>query len=697
MYYIYTALCFGIILSNAFAGPDLSNLKGWSVVSPTSASEAEIFAAKELQDFLKRSTNVDLPIIKESAAKDQTIFVGYNKLCNRSGISNEDYEDEDFRIVVDVNHIIIAGGRPRGTIYGVYTFLENYLGIRFLTADDTYVPKIGNSHRIDDIDYKYHPPFVYRNVYDGELIQYKDEKTNRFLTRLRINACVNGQLPEYLGGSVPYRLINHTFDGQLPINKYGTEHPEYYALIEGKRRNNTIETQPCLTNPEVLRIITGVVQEQIKEEPYIKNVSVSQNDNYFYCQCDKCAAIDRQQESSMGSLLQFVNKVADAVKQHHPGYMVGTLAYQYSRKPPKDIKPHDNVQIQVCSIECCSMHPISDLTCPKNLEFCHDLESWCDICDNVFIWNYNTNFQDYLLPCPNLRVIGPNIKYFKSKGVKGVFMQGAYSTLAGELSDLRNYVTARILWNPNQDTDELIEEFLNLHYGKAAAPIKGYITFLHDKACSSGKHTNCFGSAKDYAIDDEIIQYGKRAFDEALVLSENETIRERVEKASLCIYRAMLEPIWYIEPPTHLTSVQIEKLMPLFNKALEICNENGIDLDDYNQSYILFMLLVTRSEDLRCQAASKIAQTALKLQPVIDDFFALCSELDMQTIVAAEYLYQKYMENKQNTPIDMKRFHTVVKQFNNLCTKYNITMTNECISINSKRQQLNRVVGLACE
>ena len=120
----------------------------------------------------------------------------------------------------------------------------------------------------------------------------------------------------------------------------------------------------------------------------------------------------------MGSLLEFVNAIADAVAREHPGVKVGTLSYWYTRKPPRTIKPRPNVQIQLCSIECCVVHPINDPACEKNRRFCSDMAAWGKLTDNIFIWNYNTNFSNYLLPFPNLRVIGPNVRYFVKNGAK---------------------------------------------------------------------------------------------------------------------------------------------------------------------------------------------------------------------------------------------------------------------------------------
>ena len=126
------------------------------------------------------------------------------------------------------------------------------------------------------------------------------------------------------------------------------------------------------------------------------------------------------------------------------------------------------------------IHPINDPTCEKNAQFCKDMDEWGKLTNNIFIWNYNTNFSNYLLPCPNLRVIEPNVRYFVASGAKGVFMQAAGNSTGAELSDLRNYVMANLLWDPSRSGQKLADEFLDLHYDKAAPPIRRFINMYHD-------------------------------------------------------------------------------------------------------------------------------------------------------------------------------------------------------------------------
>jgi hypothetical protein len=560
------------------SGVNLSKLANWDIIIAEDASPSEIYAAKEFQTHFAQASSIQLPIVGGSdhpTAGKQHVYIGASSAMRASkvGFSTDEFGEEDFRIIVRDDNIAIAG-RPqagtRGTLYGVYTFLEDYVGVRFLTIDHRYVPAIGTWRVVGPLDRFCHPPLRFRWSYYGETNQ-----NPAFAARIRVNTVAGAA---ELGGKTGLNLINHSFHRQLSAQTYGKEHPEYFALVEGERKLDVGGGGPelCLTNPDVLRIVTNSVLDTLKQSPGLKNISVSQNDNNKYCRCERCAALDRREGTPMGSLLTFVNAVADEIAKQYPDVMVGTLSYWYSRKPPKTIKPRPNVQIQLCSIECCVLHPINDPACKKNVQFCQDLADWGSMCKNISIWNYNTNFSNYLLPCPNLRVIESNIRYFVANNAMGIFMQAAGNALGAELSELRNYVMANLLWDPSKSGRELADEFLDLHYGRSADPIRRFINLTHDKALASGLHPNCFGKARNYAIDESTAQAGLDAFAEAMKLAENDAVRARVEKASICAYRAAIEPIWYIKDRSRLDPALAQRMRPLTQTFLELCAKHGV-------------------------------------------------------------------------------------------------------------------------
>jgi len=533
-----------------------SEMRNWDIVVDSEAIPSEKYAAQEFQRFFEQATGILLPVHNSDNKASNHVYIGNSAALAESGIAVDVSElgEEGLHVIIKDDVLAIVGGRPRGTLYGVYQFLEDEFGVRFLTHDHTHVPDSSKA-RIPCREYVYEPPFSFRWSYYAE-----NSKRPEFASRLRVNTVT---ADEKLGGKTGQNLISHSFHKLVPFSKYGKDHPEYYALVDGKRDTNTAWSGPqlCVTNPEVVRVAAEAAIRFLDEYQF-SNVSVSQADTDKYCCCDRCQEVNMREGTPMGSQLAFVNAVAELVEKAHPNVKVGTLSYWYTRKPPKTIRPRHNVQIQLCSIECCTLHPIDDPGCPRNTEFCRDVNEWGKICDDVWIWNYNTNFTAYDLPFPNLRSIGPNVRYFLRNNAKGVFMQANGNGTSGELSDLRNYVISRLLWNPSLDDQKLIVEFVKLHYKSAAQPILDYIEMLHDNAEESGVHPNCFPKPEEVGLRPEIARKALDYFNRALKLARDEAVRARVEKASICAYRAM------IEAGGALTKAELKSIV---DRYIELC------------------------------------------------------------------------------------------------------------------------------
>ena len=561
-------------MDNADEGLDLARLSGWDIVVADDAIASEIYAAEEFQEFFSQASGVKLPIVHKIERWDKHVFVGPGKLMQASpvGFGVENLGPEDLQIVVRDDNIAIAGGRPRGTLYGVYTFLEDYLGVRFLTHDHTHVPPVGEQRVIGPVDRVYRPPFA-----NLRLTGYK---TSYHYPIFGVRTRNNGyhDQPRF-GGTSPFGNTNHSFYRQVPYQKYGKDHPEYFGLWDWTRRNHFTHTHLCLTNAELLPIVTDAVLKEIERATSIgrKNFSVSQNDTIWqYCQCEECTAVDKREESHMGALLDFVNKVADEVAKTHPDVFIGTLSYGFSRKPPKTIRPRDNVQINLCSIETCQLHPLADPSCPRNIAYMQDLRGWSKICRHLYAWTYNRHFHDFLLPYPNLFTIKPNINTLVIAGVEGVFMQCSFDLVA-ELSDLRNYLINRLLWNPDLDDRAVINEFLDLHYGKAAPPIRRFIDMTHKHYKDAAiHHTSLIRDHWDLPVDESVAKAGLGMFSEAMKLAENDEVKERVEKASICGYRAAIEPIWRLNKDAAIDPALAEQMQPLVEEFFRLCDDYGI-------------------------------------------------------------------------------------------------------------------------
>ncbi len=532
------AICGLLLLAGtAFAAEiPFEKMKDWSIVVAGDASASERYAGEEFKSLFRNLTGYDLKLVEKPLGKSKNIFIGPGAaaLAGKLHFDASGMGEESLRIRIGAKNMVIAGGQPRGTLYGVYEFFERYCGVRFLTADQTHFPEKAQLGVLRSADFEYTPPFSFRWSYYKENADRQD-----FAARMRVNTVVKD---EKMGGSTRQTLIGHSYCRWITTEKYGKSHPEYFSLIDGERRCTvaTPATEPCVTNSEVIDIIAEGVLADLAENPGTENIAVSQNDNEAYCRCPECEAINQREGTPMGANLALVNAVAERVEKQYPNVKIGTLAYWYTRKAPKTITPRKNVQIQLCSIECCELHPIDDPNCAKNREFCEDVRAWKAICNNVWVWNYNTNFSYYDLPFPNLSVIGPNLRFFKENNARGVFMQANGNGNAGEFCDLRNYVLSRTLWDPSLDSGALVEEFCDLHYGEAAPAILEYIKLIHDNAEQSHCHPNCGAAPVELGLTPEVARQSVDLFTKAMAAAEDNEVLARVEKASIPAYRALI-------------------------------------------------------------------------------------------------------------------------------------------------------------
>jgi hypothetical protein len=503
------------------------------IVIAADASPSEKHAAAELQHFLQEISGAQLPIVSDDAGMTaHEILVGDSAHLRKLNeqIDWQALGDEGFVIKTSAGHLILAGGRLRGSMYAVYTFLEEVLGCRWFTAKVSTIPKMKRLE-VGPLNVKHLPMLEYREPYWAEGFDAD------WAARNRMNSSA-ARLDEQRGGKIIYKGFVHTFYSLLPPEQYFKQHPEYYSEINGKRTAH--RAQLCLTNPEVVRLLAERVKEWLRESPQANIVSVSQNDWGGWCECPNCKALDEREESHAGTMINFVNQVAEIVEKEFPRVAIDTLAYQYTRKPPKTIRPRHNVIVRLCSIECCFSHPLA--ACEVNRSFKSDLEGWAKVADRLYVWDYTTNFAHYIMPHPNLRVLKPNIQLYVKNKVRGIFEQGN-SAGGGEFAGLRAYMLAKFLWDPDYDERKAMREFLEAVYGRAAGPVARYIALMHDKAGRDNSHCFIGSSPSGPLFSPAMIERARKLFDEAERVADNEEIRERVRLARLPIQYVELEAL----------------------------------------------------------------------------------------------------------------------------------------------------------
>lgn len=492
----------------------------WRIVLPCEPTIVEKTAARELAAHLNRVTGAAFQTIAErDAAADgkSLIFVG-----RTAKAAKKDWKFDEILIAADGGNLVLAGHEKRGSLYAVYSFLQDVVGVRWWTPEDTFIPKKPTLVIADDLRVSYAPQMISREMY------HRSAQPAAFSARMKGNGSLT---PEY-GGAV--RIINfvHSFYKYLPPEKYFDAHPDWYSEIDGKRKHD--HAQLCLTNEEMTRELIKNVLETLRKNPDGRMIDVSQNDWRGFCTCAKCKAIDDAEESHAGTLVLMLNKVAEAVGKEFPEVLVESLAYQYTRKPPKTVRPRDNVVIRLCTIECSYIQPLDG---EQNQTFAADMEGWSKLAKHLFVWDYTTNYNDYLGPHPNLRVLAPNVRYFVKHGAVGLFEEGE----GDDFCELKNWLLLRVMWEPHLDGEKLIDEFVRGYYGEAVAPmIKQYWDTLIAQAEKKKIYLGCFGmnSANwiDLATLNQVTEVMNRAVETATnVYGPNSGELRRLRKSKMGI------------------------------------------------------------------------------------------------------------------------------------------------------------------
>jgi len=510
----------------------------FAIVVADDASPSTRYGAEELQRFLKQMTGVELPIRSDKGpVAGHEIILGDNAHLRQLGVAMDfDRLGHEGYVIRTVGpHLVIAGGSLRGNLYGVYGLLEDHLGCRWFTPTVSRIPKRErlaipalNETRKPALEYR--EPFV-MDCFDGD-----------WCARNRVNSSA-ASLEGRHGGKVRFGrgMFVHTFNRLVPPDKYFDAHPEYFSQINGKRVKD--KTQLCCTNEEVVGICTDEMRKRMRQDPEALVFSLSQNDWINYCECKNCQALAEREGSQMGPVLYLVNRVAEALEKEFPDKAIETLAYQYTRKPPKRMRPRPNVIIRLCSIECCFMHPLATCDQEANRAFVRDLAGWAKVANRLWVWDYVTSFADYLVPFPNLRVRDDNIRLFVRNNVTGIFEQDVYTTLNGELSALSGYLGAKLLWDASHDEDQCIDEFLQGVYGKAAGPIRQYIDLMHDVVEQENVHAGIWVDSKAAPyLTDALLTKASDLWDKAeKAAADNSGALERVRFARLSVDYALLE------------------------------------------------------------------------------------------------------------------------------------------------------------
>ncbi len=558
----------------------VDGVSDYVIVRGENAYISEVTASTELQKYLKQISGVEIPIVTDATAPVEKEIV----VCKTNRESDGEFDrtelgTDGFVIKTENGKLWLVGGEKRGTLYSVYTFLEEYLGCRFYTDTFEKIPEMKTVSLEKIEENKQIPVIETRNSF------WYDMYNHSLSAKLKLN-CRRGRgdLPDTLGGSDSFA---------------GGECHTLYALAE--MTGDHMWNEPCLTSEDIYNTVLKNVRALLAANPTAKYVSVSQNDSDNErrgCECDNCMAVYNKYGNWTGLYLEFVNRIAREIKDEYPDVMIHTFAYRFTRLVPEGLEIEDNVMIQLCSIEANRRAPIADYdkyTDPEDYEKIDDFEvllkEWSAVCDYLSVWDYVTDYGNYSISLPGFEAVKENVRLFADNNVKNLFLQGAYQSENGEFGELKGYIMAKLLWNPYMSDEEywaMIDEFLVDYYGPGGVKLREYIDLLQAETASGVVSLNgakpvygpAFGLSnyfedkvysvtfrregypeaitedvirnykdfdwlpyinyyKGYVDEDSIlgklVAEGRRLFNEAMEMAENDRQREAIDKSTIQI------------------------------------------------------------------------------------------------------------------------------------------------------------------
>ncbi|MBQ3220383.1 MAG: DUF4838 domain-containing protein [Clostridia bacterium] len=488
-----------------------NNHSPYSVVIPVDASECIEYAASELLDFVYESSGVSLNVISESEASYSEgncyISLGKTELLNEAKFAF-DYSTlngDGFFIKTVGNMVFIDANLERGVLYGVYDFLEKNLGVRFLTQDCTYIPKLNTIklYETDDVEV---PDFMGRLYLSAPT--YKSWGVPEFVARTRQDSSYLSYVDDKYGEKTLAFLRegrNHNMSAFVDYETYSETHSEFFVEVppEYEKYGDTWR-MICLTNGitddgkldetmevSVAKIVIEEMKKDILANPDAYYFGFEQSDGYIYCTCDRCVDAWNKYKAS-GVLIRFCNVVAEEIENDFKeagierDFRINTFAYAYTLDAPVKVQNGEWIPIDdsvvanekiVIKIAQGRNVIVPYLSEDKDSSNAQRMQQWQKCATQFQGWVHDKDYNDYISYYPALGTIKQSMLNMKEAGFTNILIQAAHNETYDWQSDLRGYIYRNLLWDVDLDVETLFNEFVELYWGKTVAPyVKEMIT-----------------------------------------------------------------------------------------------------------------------------------------------------------------------------------------------------------------------------
>ncbi len=471
-----------------------------------------VFAGRELAHYLSRQCGRAIPV-KEAAGEGSSVRL----------VRDRSLAPDAYRISFAGNDLEIAGGAQFGPVYGVYALLEDDFGCRWYEPDWTVIPEFAAA-AVEVRERTEAPAFP--AMRDPNCFAPLDPAwtlANRVSTPW-IAA------PEALGEYLRYPLspewwMSHTVQYFHPAGLFA-QYPETFMMTEAGTRS---AEQPCPSHPEVRKHAAAGVLEALRANPQVNIINVSWNDNLEACRCPDCRLAAEREGAPGAAFFELVNQVARAAAVEFPRVKVSFLAYYFSFQPPRQMRMEANTVAWVAFLGGRRMN----LPVERQANFPAVLKGWAAAAPEVHIWDYQVFFPNFFQYETSLAGVAENLRYYRDHGVTGVMIQGSYPGRGGDRQGLRNWVEAKLLWNPDLELLPLIDDYLAGVFGVAAPSLRPFFLKLYELEME-------YEAASGHW--DELEALGKHCFTQAYAAAGDDArLRRRLELEELPLLLLQLE------------------------------------------------------------------------------------------------------------------------------------------------------------
>lgn len=544
-----------LVFSGSVVAP--SSAEVLTIVTPANAPRAVLTARDELIEHIEKLVGVRPPVATEGEALDgrgRAIYLGATTFALTNGLDAARLSEEAWRVREVEGNLVILGGSARGTLYGVYHYLEDACGVHWLSPapDGTHIPRLAELPW-SGLDLSGEPAMPYRDVYE-----VPPPGGSEFLARNRANV----KAAKWGGGAVfggvrACHTIYWNLGDRTYLRQLYAEHPEYFPLIDGVRtcdlsgKGDACRTQLCLTNPDLRVLWVEKLRERIRADvlncrkeglTLPRYYAVDQNDSYDgFCRCANCAALVAREGGNSGLLLDFVNFVAERLEDEAPWARFMMMAIHTTEKPPRFLKARRNVCVRLCDTTSNVLKPWTD---SGNAVHFDNLKGWTTVTDRIAMWDYSVVYGSDMYvnhPIPNEWTFGHDLRTLRDNNGEGVFFEHEHPVSA-DLRDLKVWVELKLAENPDLDDKDLVRTFTDCYYGPSAgAEIRLWRTYLAEQSHARNARLTWCPRLVDYSyLDPETMSRSYEFRARALAAAADERTRTRVEHAFLSLDRYAL-------------------------------------------------------------------------------------------------------------------------------------------------------------